>query len=144
MKVKYLLSTVAMTVLAGTAYAGLNQPAVVTVDLVNMFASGDQLTARTADNDVEFIGCGIRIFDDGGNAFTFGFCQAGDSAEAEITCFTQNPELLAAMRSTSAYSFISFSWQDDGGGGAECTRIGFSTQSFYLPDPNIKPKGKGK
>lgn len=96
---------------------------------------GDQLTARTADNDVEFIGCGIRIFDDGGAAFTFGFCQAGDSAEVQITCFTENPALLEAMRAASAYAFITFSWEDDGSGGAECLRIGFSTQSFYLPEP---------
>lgn len=142
MQVKYLLLTVASTLLAGGAYAGLVQPAPVMVDLNNMFAQGDQLTARTADNDVEFIGCGIRIFDDGGNAFTFGFCQAQDSAEVAITCFTFNPDLLEAMRAASAYSFITFAWQDDGAGGAECVRIGFSTQSFYLPDPNIKPKEK--
>lgn len=142
MQVKFLLSTIALTVLAGGAFAGLVQPAPVIVDLDNMFAQGDQLTARIADNDVELIGCGIRIFDNGGNAFTWGFCQATDSAGQTITCFTESPSLLEVMRSTSAYSFITFSWQDDGFGGTECTRIGFSAQSFYLPDPNIKPKDK--
>jgi len=41
-----------------------------------MFAQGDLWTARTADNDVEFIGCGTRVLDDGaGGTFLFGFCR---------------------------------------------------------------------
>jgi len=138
MRAKYLLSTVALTLLAGAAYAGLFQPAPVFVDLVNRTAQGDQLTARVADNDVEFIGCGIRIFDADNQPFEFGVCQAVDSAEIAVFCSTQSPALLEAMRSTSAYAFITFSWDEFG----ECTRIGFSTQSFYLPNPNIKPKEK--
>jgi hypothetical protein len=137
MHVKYLLSTIALTVLAGAAYAGLAQPAPVMVDLENMFAQGDQLSARTADNDIEFIGCGIRIFD-GSVAGAFGFCQATDSADVSFVCTTQSPDLLEAMRSASAYSFITFAWDESG----VCTRIGFSTQSFYLPDPDLKSKGK--
>ena len=33
---------------------GLTQPAPVDVDLVNFFAQGDQLTARTSAGDTEF------------------------------------------------------------------------------------------
>nr|CAM58145.1 hypothetical protein [uncultured marine microorganism] len=138
MRVKYILSTVALTVLAGAAYAGLVQPAPVTVDLANRTALGDQLTARRADNDIELIGCGIRIFDDQSGPFEFGFCQATDSAGVVAFCFTQSPALLESMRSTSAYAFITFAWNEND----ECIRIGFSTQSFYLPDPDIKHKGK--
>jgi len=140
MKTRYLLSIAALTLLAGIVSAGGVQPAVVTVDLDNMFAQGDQWTARIAKDDVSFIGCGTRVFDDGVNAFSFGFCQATDSADVGINCFTQNPVLVDAMSATSAYAFITFSWQDDGFGGAECTRVGFSTQSFYLP--NFTTKGK--
>ena len=134
MKKRCLLSVAGLTLMAGLASAGFVQPVPVTVDLVNMTALGDQWTARSADNDLDFIGCGIRNFDDGVNAFAFGFCQAGDSDGNEITCFTQNANLLQTMGATSDFAFITFNWQDDGGGGAECTRIGFSTQSFYLPD----------
>ncbi len=137
MKIKILLSTAALTLLAGVAFAGLVQPAPVMVDLDNMNAQGDQWTARTANNDVEFIGCGNRVFDDGVNSFSFGFCQASDSEENQITCFSQNANLLDAMKATSAFAFITFNWRDDGAGGAECIRIGFSTQSFYLPDFEI-------
>lgn len=139
MRVKYILSTVALTVLAGAAYAGLVQPAPVLVDLQNGFAQGDQLAARIADNDVELIGCGIRVIADESGPFEFGFCQATDSAGLIAFCTTLNPSLLESMRSTSAYAFITFAWDINDG---ECIRIGFSTQSFYLPDPNIKPKGK--
>jgi hypothetical protein len=135
MKIRYLLSVTVLTLLAGAAFAGLAQPAPVTVDLVNMFANGDQLTARTSAGDVTFIGCGTRSIDDGtGNPFRFGFCQASDADGNEITCFTENGNLLDEMSANNDYAFITFGWQDDGGGGAECIRVGFSTQSFYLPE----------
>jgi hypothetical protein len=140
MKIRYLLSITVLTLLAGVTFAGLVQPAPVVVDLVNMFAQGDQNSARTAADEVSFIGCGVRVTDDGVNPpFAFGFCQAGDSEENQITCFTQNPNLLNAMAAGNDFSFITFNWQDGGFGGTECTRVGYSTQSFYLP--NITTKG---
>jgi hypothetical protein len=33
------------------------------------------------------------------------------------------------MRATSAFAYIDFSWDEDG----NCTRVRYSTQSFYLP-----------
>ena len=135
MKTKHLLSATALMLAAGIAFAGFVQPAPVDVNLVNMRALGDQWTARSSDNDVEFIGCGVRVTDDGVNPpFAFGFCQAGDSDGNEITCFTMNPNLLNTLGANSDFAFITFDWKDGGFGGTECTRIGFSTQSFYLPD----------
>jgi len=134
MKIEHLLSITVLVMLAGIAYGGLVQPAPVSVDLVNMTAQGDQLTARTSSGDTELIGCGLRNFDDGtGNAFRFGFCQATDADGDAITCFTEDDSLIDEMRANSDYSFITFNWQDDGFGGTECTRVGFSTQSLYLP-----------
>ncbi len=133
MKIRYVLSITVLTLLAAVASAGLKQPAVVTIDFNSMTAFGDQVTARIAADDVSFIGCGVRVFDDGVNPFSFGFCQAGVIEDGEIVCFTLNPNLLNEIKAISAYAFITFSWQDDGFGGAECIRVGFSTQSFYLP-----------
>jgi len=134
MKIRHILAVSALTIMASVAYAGLTQPAPVDVDLVNFLAQGDQFTARTSAGDTEFIGCGSRTTDDGlGFTFRFGFCAAEDADGDNITCFTLNPVLIDAMRSTSDYAFITFSWQDDGAGGAECIRVGHSTQSFYLP-----------
>ncbi|HEY0659887.1 MAG TPA: hypothetical protein VGD21_00975 [Lysobacter sp.] len=118
--------------------AGLVQPAVVEVT-TNADGSGNafgnMVTARFADNDVEFIGCGIRFFDDGaGGTFELGFCQAANSADEAGFCQTTRPDLLEAMKATGDYSFITFAWNPDG----ECRAIGFSTQSFYIPDKNAK------
>ncbi len=141
MKARFLLATVVLTMITGVAVAGLTQPAPVDVDLDNMIAIGDQYTARITKDDTQFIGCGSRTFDDGmGNSFVFGFCQAEDADGDNVTCFTQNPVLIEAMRSTSDFAFITFNWRDDGFGGAECIRVGHSTQSFYLP--NFKTKDK--
>jgi hypothetical protein len=143
MKARYVSISAILAIFSSIAVAGFVQPAVVLVDLDNKFAQGDMWTARTANNDVEYIGCGTRVTEDGvGGTFLFGFCQAGDADGNEIVCFTQNQDLLDAMKSTSDFSFITFSWVDDGLDGFECVRIGFSTQSFYLPNFKIQ-KGMG-
>jgi hypothetical protein len=124
-----------LALFASTAFAGYTQPQVVEVDPTAMFAHGDQWTARASDNDLEHIGCGIRKFDDGaGGAVSLGFCQAGDAAGVDGFCSTENAVLLEAMESTSAFAYITFNWNADG----LCTRIGNSTQSFYLPEFKTK------
>lgn len=139
MKIRNLLSMAVMMLLATVAYAGYQQPAPVMVDLVTMHAQGDQNTARTAADDVSFIGCGVRLYDDGVNPpSAWGFCQAGDSEENQITCFTQSSILLSIMGAVSDYSYITFNWDEN----EQCTFIGYSTQSFYLP--NVTAKGKKK
>ena len=128
-----LLCTLGAALVSATAFAGFTQPADVDVDLVNMFAQGDMVTARTSAADNVFIGCGSRKIEDGaGGLFEFGFCQAEDADTESVTCFTTNADLLDAMDSTSDMSYITFSWNDDGQGNLTCSRIGFSTQSFYL------------
>lgn len=140
MKIKYLSAIAILTLLAGLAYAGFTQPSTVVIDFDNVTALGDQHTARTAKDDTSFIGCGTRHFDDGmGNAFRFGFCQAGDAEGNNVACQTDNANLLDEMRASSAYAFIVFGWEDDGAGNLTCNFVGFSTQSFYLP--NVTTKG---
>ena len=41
---------------------------------------------------------------------------------------------------TEVFSFVTFSWNEDG----ECTRIGNSTQSFYIPEFKDKKDKKDK
>ncbi|NWG70666.1 MAG: hypothetical protein HXY23_03525 [Parvularculaceae bacterium] len=125
----------AVAALAASAYAGFAQPAPVDVDLTAGLAQGDQLTARIdADPDV-FIGCGSRTIRTGGGTLVrTGFCQAKDAADEAVLCFTQDADLLDAIRALSDFAFITFSFVDDGAGGFECRRVGSSTQSFYLFD----------
>jgi len=133
MKARHVLISAILAIFSSVAVAGFVQPVPVSVDFDNNIAQGDMFTARTASNDVEFIGCGIRHIDDGVNELLFGFCQASDADENRVVCFTQTESLLETIRSSAAYSFITFSWVDDGIGDFECTRVGFSNQSFYLP-----------
>jgi hypothetical protein len=114
------------------ALAGQTQPAPILIQVMgdSGSAQGDMVTARYSLNDVEFIGCGVRAIEDGaGGVFRFGFCQAEDAEGNQAFCSSGNDDLLTVMASISAYSFLSFSWNDLG----ECTRIGNSSQSFYLP-----------
>jgi hypothetical protein len=136
------LAIVAISVaVASFAFAGLVQPAPVMITLNednSGFAQGDMLTARYSDNDVEFIGCGTRTIEAGGPLFHFGFCQATDSEGNMAFCSTNDADLLTSMRATADYSFVTFGFNTDG----VCTRIGFSTQSFYLPN-KVQKKSKG-
>lgn len=143
MKTKYLIAASALLLSVSVALAGYVQPAPVEVT-VNADGSGsalgDMVSARFSDNDVEHIGCGIRISSLGsGDYFRWGFCQARDSEGVQGFCSTEDPEILDIMKATSDYSFITFAWDEN----EECTQIGFSTQSFYIPQhTNGKPKNK--
>jgi opacity protein-like surface antigen len=143
MKAKNILVIAAAALFSAVAAAGYLQPAPVMVTLQadgSGAAHGDMATARFSDNDVELIGCGVRAFDDGvGGSFNWGFCQAVDETEVRGFCSTMRSDLLDLMKSTADYSFVTFAWNADG----ECTQIGFSTQSFYIPEHGGKEK-KGK
>ena len=123
----------ALTLSSAAAMAGLVQSVPVTVTLNadgSGSANGAMTTARFSANDVEYIGCGVRKFDDGaGGVISYGFCQASDEKGNVGFCSTENAALLEAVQSISAYSFITFAWNKDG----TCRLIGNSTQSFYIP-----------
>jgi len=130
MNIPRLLTIIALTSISFVALAGYTQPATVEVDLDNAYAGGDTFTARNAQEDNVFIGCGVRNYDDGlGGIIKYGFCQAEDAEGDRILCSTFNPDLVEAMGAKSDYSFITFRWNED----FECVSAGSSTQSFYLP-----------
>jgi len=129
-KRKILTIGAGLAVLSTAAFGGLVSPQQVDVDLVGRTAGGDMVTARYSDNKTEFIGCGIRKIQDGsGGIFSFGFCQGEDRDGERAFCNTQDEALLDAISSSAAFSYVTFSWNEDD----QCTRIGFSNQSFYLP-----------
>ncbi len=135
MKIKAIVFSLIMALMPITLWAGLTQPAPVTIDEENRIAQGDMVTARFSDNDQELIGCGVRKFSTGEDTILpFAFCQARIAEDVNIICNTQNPELVNAIDSISDYSFVTFSWNEEN----ECTRIGNSTQSFYIPNFKLK------
>ncbi|GJL92760.1 hypothetical protein [Hyphococcus sp.] len=126
-----LTATAVVTALSGAALAGKVQPAPVDVDLTTNFAGGDMISARDAPNKNEFIGCGVRKFDDGaGGATAFGFCQAEDAKGERAFCNTDNEDLLDAIEASADFGYVTFSWDPKT---QTCTRIGFSNQSLYVP-----------
>lgn len=134
MRTKYVIAIAAVVLTSSAAWAGLEQPAPVVVTLNadgSGSANGAQSTARFSKNKVEYIGCGLRRFDDGlGGTFIFGFCQASTAGEVLGFCETENPLLISSIGDQDDYSFITFSWGADG----VCRSLGNSTQSFYIPD----------
>ncbi|MGH8441989.1 MAG: hypothetical protein ACRETF_03690 [Nevskiaceae bacterium] len=142
MKMKLGLSAAALALVSTLATAGFLQPAPVLITVNgdgSGLAQGDMVTARFAPNTVELIGCGTRTIDDGaGGVFNFGFCQATDAGGVQGFCNTTRADLLEALHATGDFSFITFAWDVNG----ECTRIGTSTQSFYIPDFFANKPGK--
>lgn len=133
MKTKQLLAIGALVLGSSAAMAGLVNDFPVQVTLNpdgSGSAAGSMTTARFSKNEVEYIGCGIRRFDDGvGGVFVFGFCQASTAEEVLGFCESENPALLASIGDQGDYSFITFTWDAAG----QCQGIGNSTQSFYIP-----------
>jgi hypothetical protein len=94
-------------------------------------AQGNMATARFTANTVEYVGCGVRYSISGTTTVKGGWCQATNSAGVNGFCSISgsNTELLNAISGTSDYSYLVFAWNAAG----MCTRVGFSTQSFYIP-----------
>ena len=126
MKKKKLLAVLLVMCVPSMVLAGAANDVPVTIDFDIMFAQGNMATARFAKNKKEMIGCGSRSDASG---FVWGFFQATDSSDANVTCFTTNPVLVEAIRAHADFSFILFAWDE----AQECTIIRNSTQSFYIP-----------
>lgn len=129
MKLKQVLSGAALVLVGGVAVAGRYSPAPLTIDYDNRVATGDMYTARLSGNPDAFIGCGIRSPAPG---YTYAFCQASESPGDDqlAQCFTEDPAHVAAVAAMDDFSYIQFAWDADN----NCTSVGNSTQSFYLPE----------
>ena len=130
-KIQFFVIAVFTLLYGSQGMAGSSIDSPVLIDLDNKNAQGAQSSARFADNDVEVIGCGTTIRDDGVNPpFSFGFCQATDANGVSVLCVTLSAELSTAINGIANYGFISFQWNDD----QECVSVRNSTQSIYIPD----------
>ncbi|MDH5434654.1 MAG: hypothetical protein OEY19_11990 [Gammaproteobacteria bacterium] len=118
------------------SFAGLANYENVIIDVDQMWAHGDMRAARFSDNDNEYIGCGTRtyIYPDG-SSYVWGFCQAGLEENNNYMCTIENnDDLIREINGLSSYSYITFRWNEAG----ECTYIGHSSQSFYIPGKQDK------
>lgn len=129
MKLKQVAFGAVLALVGGVAAAGSYTPAPLTIDFDNHVATGDMYTARLTGKPGDFIGCGIRSPAPG---YTFAFCQArlGPADDQLVRCFTEDPAHVATIGAMDDFSYILFRWDADG----NCTSVGNSTQSFYLPE----------
>ena len=132
MKIRYLSVAGAMMMASTVAMAGLTspQPVAVTVNAdMSGSATGAMTSARFTANRVEYIGCGVRYYASGSSVYRYGWCQAANSAGTSVFCSVDGTDLLDAIVGLANYSYITFGWDAAG----NCTRIGYSTQSMYIP-----------
>jgi len=136
MRLKTLLIAATLTFSTSAVMAGKSTDANVEIDMELMSATGNMKTARFSKNKEELIGCGTRTaVNPDGSIFQWGFCQASLSDEEENAfCFTQDSNLVTEINAISDFSYITFRWNEEG----DCTYIGHSTQSFYLPGKKFK------
>lgn len=127
MKMKKLLAVLLVMCVPSMVLAGATRDLPVTINFDAKLAQGNMVTARFAKNKIELIGCGSFS---NASGFVVGFCQARDSSDAFIICFTEDPVLVDAIRAHADFSFIRFTWNDDG----QCMSIRNSTISFYIPN----------
>lgn len=141
MKIKTVLLGTVVSLASASTFAGQIVDVPVDIDLDNRLAVGNMTTARFSENEFEAIGCGVRqwAFPDG-TSFSWGFCQAKVEEGANQLCTTQNPELLDTMKASSDFAFVTFRWDEND----ECTYVGFSTQSQYIPELKDKKDKKDK
>ena len=134
MKIKQVVVGTMLALVGGVAGAGLYQPVPLEINLDTQTAQGDMYSARLSGNPNAYIGCGIRSPVPG---YTIAFCQVnlgplpGDgSAPEAVLCFTEDAAHIATVAAMDDFSYIVFRWDVDG----NCTSVGNSTQSFYLPE----------
>ena len=132
MKLKKVVSMGALILSSSAAMAGYVASIGVTIEFSDSgggHAYGSMSGARFSDDENEAIGCGVRRYG-GNNPHIYGFCNAiAPSGTPQVSCYTENPDLIESLATLSDYSFITFAWNADG----ECMSIGVSTQSQYIP-----------
>lgn len=139
MKFVQLFLVAALMVFSAPTLAGdtasVELEVVVNADLSGT-ASGDMTTVRFSDNEFEEIGCATRHFDFGyGSEFSIALCRATDANGVRYFCQSENPLFVDAINAIVENSFVTFSWDANG----QCTRMGFSTRSLYIPRRPLTP-----
>lgn len=131
-RIKVLGLLAMMVIPVGAVYAGARSSVEVTITLDGdgnvIGAMGNEADAYNSVDANQYIGCG--------GTSTFAFCQAHDAtADADgvvnsAFCTTEDPQLIAHIRSVAADSFVRFTVDPTTG---ECVLISVSHNSFYRP-----------
>ena len=108
---KVLAASVALVMVSGLAWAGLQSNREVQVNLTAGTASGSVYDARVSTDTVQYIGC--MIYGSAGAAPAV-FCDARNSQSERVNCSSIDSAIFAIAQGISTDSFISFSCDEDG------------------------------
>lgn len=131
-RIKVLSVLATLLISAGIVQAGRHNAFEVSITLDEsgnaIAAQGNEADAYNSADANQYIGCG--------GTSASGFCQAHDATDDAdglvnvAFCTTQDPELIAHIRSVAADSFVRFTIDPATG---ECLSLSVSHNSFYRP-----------
>lgn len=125
-----IIAIVASIALQDRADAGFKSPSPASVWITDgtptSYASGDLAAVRASENSIEYIGCLTARHPD---AFTWTGCQARNVAGTSRMCWTNDPNMAAAVAGMSDSGQLFFMWDASG----TCTYIEFDKHSYYGP-----------
>src|SRR5262245_60566619 len=119
------LSVLALAALDGAAHAGQKITAPVSINDSAGLATGSLGSARNSADTVQRIACNTTAI----AGKSFGLCTATNSLGKSHQCYSEDPHLVAAMRSIHAGSFVAFYWDK----ADNCTQIVVESGSELEP-----------
>lgn len=114
--------TFALIASSGAAFAGSRGQVQVFLDKPGRYAEGTLVDARGSSDSVQRIGCFVYTGNSGG-------CIATDSSGKTGSCFSSDPDMIQAMRSLNAESYLLIVWDVNN----VCTSVIVEKSSTYRP-----------
>ncbi len=122
--VAVVLCAAGATVL-GKAQAGWKQPNPVTIDTVNLYASGGLGDARNSSDTLQHIGC--SVFSNG--SAPSAMCYGEDAGGHQFWCGTSNAALVQVAQAVQGDSHLYVYWNSS----SACTYLEVENASEFTP-----------
>ena len=117
----------ALSILTTAADAGMKHTSGVTVNSGERYANGALTAVRATSNDVEYIDCEMTVFINNSNKKIV--CTAKNKDGKKVTCSTNSPNHVEAVKMIGPSSWVEFRW--DGSG--NCKNIKVRNDSAFIP-----------
>jgi hypothetical protein len=128
MRNRVVLGILLLGAMGVPALAGLKTANPVLIDATARTAQGAIGTVRNTGDAVQYLGCEVTAFGDGGWITS---CYARNAAGTTVSCVNlTEPQLRDSARALNGDSWLLFQWDDAG----QCTQI------FSRNDSRFRPK----
>lgn len=139
MNIKLGLFSLGLALVSSFSNAGAYRPQAIEVTAefdsegrASGHARGDMVTARNADDENSYIGCGVQAYTTDEGTYPRAYCQASNEDDVTVICFTNDYEIIDTVKAITPYSYLSFRFEN-----GICSSLTISTQSFYLPKNSL-------